>query len=330
MAVKPPKRKVQPWQQAGFGSQAAYRASPQYTNRVPTVRTTGPRAQAAFKPTQFKFNPPHGTPAGDPGYWNRQPGYRQQSQKYPNAPGMPVEYNPNADTGTVQGAIDAGQLSWNKYLGSLGYKPPPRAPGDINIPGYHPPGMDIGSDWEYQAALGDISAADAADAAAAAENINALAVNWGGDLSNLVKAGLIDQKAAEAAKANQFSQMAELQRSLEMGGGRLANQLAARGGLESGALVGGNAQLNREFQQQSTTGLQDLMSQIRGVRASQAQGAAERRGQLANVRASVASRLAADPMYQAIPDQQAFWDPSRQAYIDDWGRAFNRQGQRVG
>jgi hypothetical protein len=288
------------------------------------VRATAPRAQATFQPTQFKFgtNPKTTLPG------NAQ-GYRQQSAKYPNAPQMPVQFNPNADLNTVQGNIDAGYMQWNPGLGKLGYKPPPRAPSSLNIEGYNPPGMDIGSDWEYQAALGDISAADAADAAAAGENINALAVNWGGDLTELLNQGLIQKGAYDAAKTNQFSQMAELQRSLEQGGGRQENQLAARGGLDTGALVGGNAQLNREYQQQTQTGLQDLMSQIRGIRSSQAQGAAERRGQLAGVRSSVASRLSADPMYQPIPDMQAFWDPTVQAYVDDWGRRYDASKKRL-
>ena len=100
-------------------------------------------------------------------------------------------------------------------------------------------------DWEYGAAVGDIEAANRADEVAAGENINALAVGWGGDLSDMVKQGLIDEGAAKAAKENQFSTMANLQRSLEQGGGRLANQLAARGGLDSGALVGGQQQIQR-------------------------------------------------------------------------------------
>jgi hypothetical protein len=322
MAIKPPRRRPIVTQQQGGGGQRRMAAGPA---RVPTVRAATPRAQATFQPTKIKMGV---LPRDNQNIYGRQ-GYRQQSQKYPNAPGMPVDFNPNADLNTVQGNIDAGNIQWTPGLGKIGYKPPPRAPGNINIPGYHPPGMDISGDWEYQAALGDINAADAADAAAAGENINALAVNWGGDLSELLQGGLINQGAYDAAKSNQFSQMAELQRSLEQGGGRLENQLASRGGLDTGALVGGNALLNREYQQQTQTGLQDLMSKIRGIRSSQAQGAAERRGQLAGVRSSVASRLAADPMYQPIPDQQAFWDPSVQSYVDDWGRRYNRQGQRL-
>ena len=326
MAVKPPKRKVQPWQAAGFGTQAAYRASPQF--KTPTVKATGPRAGVTFKPTQVKFGAPapkYQTPG------NAQ-GYRQQSQKYPNAPGMPVEYNPNADTGTVQGAIDAGYMQWTPGLGNLGYKPPPRAPKDITIPGFG--GGDLMSgvlgDWEYGAAVGDIDAANRADEVAAGENINALAVGWGGDLSDMVKQGLIDEGAAKAAKENQFSTMANLQRSLEQGGGRLANQLAARGGLDSGALAGGQQEIQRQYQQETQTGLQELMGQIRGIRSSQAQARAGRMADLSGVRANVAARLSQMEQYQPIPKMQAFWDPQRQSYVDDWGRAFDRQGNRLG
>src|SRR5215510_8397803 len=135
MATKPPKRKIQPWQAAGFGSQAAYQGSPQY-KQAQIQRQTQQASQ--FRPTQIKM-PTMGTPAGgNQNYWQTRPGYRQQSEKYPNAPNTPVEYNKNADTGTVQGAIDAGQLPWTQYLGTLGYKPPPRAPSNIGIAGYHP------------------------------------------------------------------------------------------------------------------------------------------------------------------------------------------------
>ena len=244
---------------------------------------------------------------------------------------MPVEYNPNADLNTVQGNIDAGYMQWTPGLGKLGYKPPARAPGEINIPGFG--GGDLLSgvlnDWEYGAAVGDIEAANRADEAAAGENINALAVGWGGDLSEMVSSGLIDAKAAEAAKNNQFSTMANLQRSLEQGGGQLANQLAARGGLDSGALAGGQQQLQRSFQQETQTGLAELMSQVRGIRSSQAQARAERQSGLANVRANVAGRLSQMEAYQPIPNMQAFWDPSVQSYVDDWGRRFDRSGKRL-
>jgi hypothetical protein len=326
MATKPPARKRQPWQVAGYQTQAAYRASPDF--KPPTVKAA-PQGQVNFRPTQIKFGV---APKDNPNIFSKK-GYRKRSrggEKYPNAPGTPVEFNPNADLNTVQGNIDAGTIQWTPGLGKLGYTPPPRAPGDINIPGYKAPGMDIGGDWEYQAALGDINAADAADAAAARENINALAVSWGGDLSQLLGEGMIDKGAADAAKSNQFSQMAELGRQLSQGTGRAQAQLASRGILSSGALPGVEGELNRQYQQETNTGLLDLMGKVRGIRSSQAQGAAERRAGLAGVRSSVANRLAADPMYQSIPDQQAFWDPQFQAYVDDWGRRYNRQGQQIG
>jgi hypothetical protein len=260
----------------------------------------------------------------------RAPGYRQQSQRYPNAPGMPVEFDPNADLNTVQGNINAGYMQWTPGLGKLGYKPPPRAPSQIGIPGYNPDlSGAVAGDWELAAAQGDIEAANAADEAAARENINALAVGWGGDLSDMVRQGLIDPGAAEAARANQFSTMAELGRQLQTGQGRAQAQLAARGILSSGALPGMEAELNRQYQQETQTGLQELMGQIRGIRSSQAQARAERQGGLANVRANIAARLSQMQAYQPIPAQQAFWDPSAQAYVDDWGRRFNRQGQRL-
>jgi hypothetical protein len=206
------------------------------------------------------------------------------------------------------------------------------APGELSvgIPGYHPnlPGA-VEGDWEMQAALGDIEAANRAEEAAAGEQINALAVGWGGDLQNMVDQGLISQGAADAAKANQFSQMAELGRSLQQGLGRGYSQLAARGILQSGAMPGLTAELNRGYQQQTQTGLQNLMGQIRGIRGQVASSAAQRRQQLQGVRAGVAQRLASMEAYQPIPDMPAIWDPQVGAYVDSWGRRFNATGRRL-
>lgn len=229
---------------------------------------------------------------------------------------------------TVQGAINSGLLPPGSAdaLGNLGYY---RAP--LNIPGYHPDlSGGVMGDFETQAAQNAIAAANAADAAGAKASINALAVGWGGDLANMVKSGLIDQKTADAAKANQFSQMANLQHALDQGGGQLQNQLAARGILNSGALSSGNTQLQYQYQGQTQQGLQDLMSKVNEIRHQQASAAADRQGSLAGVYGDVASRLSQDPAYQAIPDQQAFWDASTGSYVDDWGRRYNQQGQRVG
>ena len=72
------------------------------------------------------------------------------------------------------------------------------------------------------------------------------------------------------------------------------------------------------------------MGQIRGIRSSQAQARAGRTADLAGVRANVAGRLSQMEPYQPIPKMQAFWDPQRQSYVDDWGRAFDRNGNRLG
>jgi hypothetical protein len=312
--------------------------------RLPTRTSTGdtrsvtPLRRGAQAPTTFRpvktqaynIRKAPGSPAGNPSYWNTRPGYRQQSGRFPNAPQMPVEFDPNADTNTVQGAINAGLMAWNPSLAGLGYTAPPRAPSMIGIPGYNPDlGAAVAGDWELAAAMGDIEAANAADEAAARENINALAVNWGGDLSDLLSQGLIDRGAYDAAKANQFSQMAELGHQLSQGQGQLQARLAARGILSSGALPGGEAELNRQYQRETTTGLQELMGQIRGIRSSQAQARAQRQADLAGVRANVAQRLSQLEAYQPIPAQQAFWDNATQSYVDDWGRRFDRQGRRL-
>jgi hypothetical protein len=114
-----------------------------------------------------------------------------------------------------------------------------------------------------------------------------------------------------------------------VGRGQLQSQLAARGILSSGALPGGEAEINRQFQKETTTGLQDLIGQIRNIRSQQAQAAAERQSGISTVMGNVASRLSQMEQYQPIPDMQAQWDPSVGAYVDDWGRRFDRQGNRL-
>lgn len=188
---------------------------------------------------------------------------------------------------------------------------------------------DIEGDFEFQAALRDIAAANAADAAAAGESIEALATGWGGDLSGLVKSGLISQRTADVAGKNQFSTMSELGRALKTGTGQGIARLAARGMLSSGALPAMQEEYNRQYQRESTTGLQNLMSSIRNIRNQQAQAAAERQGMLSSVRSSIAGRLAQLPQYQQIPTMQAFWDAETGSYIDDIGRRFDQRGNRL-
>jgi hypothetical protein len=201
----------------------------------------------------------------------------------------------------------------------------------LDIPGYNPDIRGgVESDWELQQAMSDITAANAADEASAKANIESLATGWGGDLSDLVRQGLISQQTADAAKANQFSAMSELGRQLETGVGKGQSQLAARGILSSGALPALTAELNRQYQRESTTGLQQLLKNIGEVRGNVARAAAQRQGGLAGVRAGIAQRLMGLQQYQPVPAMKAYWDPNLGSYVDDWGRRFNAQGQQTG
>ena len=194
-------------------------------------------------------------------------------------------------------------------------------------------GKDIRSgvegDWELAAAMRDIAAANAADQAAAQESIEALAVGWGGDLSGLVQQGLIGQATADTAAKNQFSTMAELGRALKTQSENAVYRAAGRGGASSGMIPAATTGLNRQYQKESTTGLQGVMSQIRGWKAQQAQAAAERQGGLMGVRAGIAARLSGNPEYQSTPGMEAFWNAEEGGWVDDWGRVFDRDGKRL-
>jgi len=194
-------------------------------------------------------------------------------------------------------------------------------------------GLDIRSgvesDWELAAAMRDIAAANAADAAQTKQSIESLAVQWGGDLSGLVKQGLISQKTADMAAANQFSSMGELGRALKTGSENAVYRAAARGGGSSGMIPAATTGLNRQYQKETTTGLQGVMSQIQGWKLQQAQAAAERQQQLMGVRAGIAARLSQDPRYQSTPGMEAFYNAEEGGWVDDIGRVFDQQGRRI-
>jgi hypothetical protein len=321
MARKPPKRVVY-----GGGGQARMAAGPRSVAPLATITRPG-AGPTTFRPTvlqqrRFTPAPTYGVAAGL-GAGTRRPyaapsvpsGYQGEHW---NGPGpLPPGQRPGAPYGN------------NDNPGGIAAPPPP---GSIFIGGR--PNRDISgdilSDFEYAATMRDINAANAADEAAAGENINALAVQWGGDLTDLVKQGLISQQAANAAKNNQFSQMNELQRMLQTGGGQLVNQLAAAGILNSGALPSGTAELNRQYQKETTTGLAERIGQMRNIQAQKLQARAQRQGMLTNAYASVANRLSQDPRNIGTPDMTAYWSQADGAYVDDWGRRYKQDGTRIG
>jgi hypothetical protein len=253
-------------------------------------------------------------PAGPTGQWWTDPSWDPYTKTYDPMSTLAGQTGPG------------GKLNIDDLAG-LGVQP---MPWDIAGTGRSLGAGDIESDWEMQAALADIAGANRADEIGATAAIEALATQWGGDLSGLVKAGKISQKTAEAAKANEFSTMSQLGRHLSQGLGQGYNQLAARGIISSGAMPGLTGELNRQYQQETTTGLQGLMGEIAGIRNRQASAAAERRGNLQGVRSSIANRLAQLPEFQQTPAMKAFWDAEVGAYVDDWGRRYDRNKNRIG
>ena len=198
-------------------------------------------------------------------------------------------------------------------------------PGQITFGGNIPDYLSgIEGDWEYQAALRDIEGADAAQRAATQEAIKGLAVGWGGDLSQLLQRGLIDQTTADMASKNEFSTMKELGRNLQRGNAQALDRLAARGAASSGALPVLNAFLNEDYQRQSSQAAANVLSAVNQAQSSLAQGMAERRANLQGTRSSVASRLAQMAMLQATPRTTARWNGT--AYEDEVGRLYNQDG----
>jgi hypothetical protein len=223
-----------------------------------------------------------------------------------------------------------GKGYYKKYLapgGGGAAAPAAGPPGEINIPGFNPDyGAAIEGDWEYRSALADLAAADKADQAALNQGLKSLAVGYGGDLSSLVKQGLIDQQAADAAKSNEFSFSKELDRALGRGQAGAAEELGSRGSLRSGALAVMQGMLQENYQREQTKGMNDLLAQIGGLRTGAAQASAGRRSGLANVRASIANRLAADPRYAPRAGGAAKWNADVGGYVTSDGRIYDRNG----
>lgn len=188
----------------------------------------------------------------------------------------------------------------------------------------------IEGDWEYLAALADMDAMDAAETAQTQEGINALAVGLGGDLSSLVSQGLIGRDVADQASKNEFSTMKEFDRALGRQTVQGNDQLAGAGTLNSGAMGVFQSALNEDYQRQTTRALQQAINDIKGMRSNLATSKAGRRSSLANVRASVAQRLAGMAQYQSYGQARATWDPDYGAYVDTYGRFFDQNGTRIG
>jgi hypothetical protein len=208
------------------------------------------------------------------------------------------------------------------------------APGQIGVTipgaGRSLTPADIEADWEYQSALADINPLDLIDEGKAASDIGTLATQFGGDLSGLVAAGLISQETADAAKANQFSTMANLGRELQTGTSKGVYGLAARGILNSGGLPALAAQLNQGYQQATTQGSQQLQAQIGDIRSGVTRAKAERRLGLGTLKGQIAQRLSQQPQYQVTPEMKATWNPKLNAYVDPWGRKFGVNQQFLG
>ena len=84
--------------------------------------------------------------------------------------------------------------------------------------------------------------------------------------------------------------MGELGRALKTGSENAVYRAAARGGGSSGMIPAATTGLNRQYQKETTTGLQGVMSQIQGWKLQQAQAAAERQQQLMHTICSVDCR----------------------------------------
>jgi len=211
----------------------------------------------------------------------------------------------------------------------------------LNVPGltqggYTPDYLGtFSNDPEYTAALGEVGAQRQADRTQMLNAIRGLAVQWGGDLTQLLQSGLVDQATVDQAKANQFSTTAEQARDLTRGQGQLMSQLAARGMLNSGATTVGQSLLQENFDRNTNKAASDLNQNVNSLQSQFLQNEAARNSQMQSVRASVYMRLAQMQAAMSVPPtvyqpSTAHWDPGVGGYVTEDGRIYDGGGNLTG
>jgi hypothetical protein len=156
----------------------------------------------------------------------------------------------------------------------------------------------IRSDYLYPGVESAFNTATAAGRAALREMIRNAVIQSGYNISSTIPsdlseyAGDIDPATAAAAAANPLSGRAQLQDALTRGQSDLNYDLAARGIGRSGALEAGNTDLLRQYDVQSNTQQQDLLSAIRNGVGQYRSSLADASTQRQNALAAIATRLA--------------------------------------
>lgn len=238
----------------------------------------------------------------------------------PEAQFGPITSVPKAPTGGAAGPTGVGA-------------------GSIQVGGYTTPAFDymstFSSDPEYSAAVKELAAQSQAQRSQMLNAIKGLAVQWGGDLSAMLKSGLVDAETVKQAAANKFSSTAERQRDLGRTQGQNILDLAARGVLRGGGLTVGENLAQEQYQRGTQVDANQLNQNVLAAQQNFLSGEAQRQSELRAVRSSVYNRLAQMQMAAAsqaatYQPSTANWDAGLGGYVTSDGRVYGSDGQLRG
>ena len=205
--------------------------------------------------------------------------------------------------------------------------PPPAPNPSIGIPGYDPDyAALIRSDPSLLQGESDIALYQTQLDNSMRDVIRKAVISAGLDPGASI--GAVDDATRAAARANQFSQAAELATTRGRQQTDLEAALAARGILSSGALAGGGQRVQQAYERGTSNLLNDLLARISGVEGEGADKRFQLQQQRAALREQAAMRIQADPRYQPRGSMRATYDDSTGLYVTPDGRYYDAQGNR--
>lgn len=236
--------------------------------------------------------------------------------------------NPNAGFAPTPGTTDFSSTpGWGLGAGASTGALPPGASARLGIPGSTPDyAALIAGDPSLLSSQADLDFYGTQLGTQKTAAVRRLIIDAGLDPGNV---GDVDQATRDAALANPFSSMKELERGRDRGSADLSASLAARGMTSSGGLTGGQSRILEMFERGTGGLLSQILDRIAGYEGDFADKKFGLKGQYRSLREAAALRIQADPRYQPMADTDAVLDPASGLYMTADGRWFNSARVRV-
>jgi len=207
---------------------------------------------------------------------------------------------------------------------------------DITVaPGFTPDyGALLQGDPGLAAAKSAAEAAQQSADAARRAAVRSAYVSYGGGLPSgfTDKYGDIDQAAQDAAKGNQFSQIANLHRNYTQSVEAFKKHLAAMGALQSSELAYGMDSLDRGLGQQEYDLGNSFTNQLAGLYGNYAGVLGQNARDLASAVSGAQANVYNNPANRPVAPTVAHYDTSLSAkygkpiYTDEWGTVYDLFG----